>query len=111
MSDEKPKAPKAITGYCNLDGNRWKLKFVQPADLDRADPEEGEHIGECDPNTRTMKVAMGLDDQQTLYVCLHEALHAAYPGTPEKKIVRVADWLTRVVWQAGFRHPHLKSSK
>jgi hypothetical protein len=75
-------------------------------DLDRE--EEHEQIGECDLDNRKLKVGLGMTDFDTLETWVHEAYHAAHPEASEEQTERAANWIARVLWAAGFRHPHLK---
>lgn len=85
----------------------WRVLFVReiPGDKNRS-------VGECDPNTNTLRILSSTRGHLRLDTLLHEMLHAVCPEKDELWVNSVATDMTEVLWQHGYRNVReIKSSK
>ena len=86
--------PRTKTIFVN--GDRWTVRRCRvPATIH----------GDCDYNTRTIRVSSKLHGEDFLNVLLHEILHARFPDLSEECVSETADTLAAVTHFAGFRQP------
>lgn len=78
-----------------INGQRWRVRRCRvPASI----------YGDCDYDTRTIRVSAKLHGEDFLNVLLHELLHARFPDLSEECVSETADTLAAVVTFADFRH-------
>ena len=89
-----------------IGGKRWRVSFVDPSEL----PTD-EHMGICDIQTKTIRVALGMTEEETLETLLHEVAHASVWDLDEEAIVRLANAQRRAMIHANFRNAHFHGGK
>lgn len=62
------------------------------------------HYGECDYNTRTIRLCSSLAGIDLLDTLIHEVIHARWPDLSEEAVEEVATTLAVVIDAEGFRH-------
>lgn len=78
-----------------INGERWTMRRCRvPASIH----------GDCDYNTRTIRVSSKLHGEDFLNVLLHEILHARFPDLSEECVSETADTLAAVTHFTGYRH-------
>lgn len=76
-------------------GERWTIKVCRvPVTIH----------GDCDYQTKTIRVSSKLHGEDRLNVILHELIHARWPDLSEEAVAEFADELAGVVYAHGFRH-------
>lgn len=76
-----------------INGERWKIRRAR---LRRA-------YGECDYNTRTIRIHHTLVGTELMDTLLHELIHARWPDLQESSVEEFATTLTAVLHEEGFR--------
>lgn len=90
----KPRRQRIRTVYIN--GQRWKIvRCKLPAD----------RFGECDYNTRTIRIAEQLHSEEYLNTLIHEIIHARWYDLDETAVLDIADLLAGVIYAENFRCP------
>jgi hypothetical protein len=79
-----------------LHGERWTIRHCRvPKTI----------FGDCDYNTRTIRVSNKLHGEDFLNVLLHEWLHARFPDLSESAVSEVADEVSAMLHAYEFRQP------
>lgn len=85
-------------------GKRWRLELVPARELPQTDGRR-DCDGFCsDPNTpgKTIRIYDKLNDERTLTVLIHEALHASDWTKSEEWVEEVAEDIARAATKLGF---------
>jgi hypothetical protein len=75
-------------------GQKWRLRFV---------PFLGNAEGVCDKPERTIRIALGKSEQDTLDSIIHEILHAAMWDLDEEAVFTTANAISEALWKLGYR--------
>jgi hypothetical protein len=75
-------------------GQKWRLRFV---------PFLGNAEGVCDKPERTIRIALGKSEQDTLDSIIHEILHAAMWDLDEEAVLTTANAISEALWKLGYR--------
>ena len=75
-------------------GQKWRLRFV---------PYLGEAEGVCNKPERTIRIALGKSDQDTMDSIIHEVLHAALWDLDEDAVFTTANAISEALWKLGYR--------
>jgi hypothetical protein len=76
----------------------WRVLFVGREDLKQP------FLGECDLNTKTIRVLKTLHGRERLDTLIHEMLHAVLPNKSERWVNQVATDISDVLWKNGYRN-------
>lgn len=77
-------------------GQRWRIRFV---------PNLGDCEGVCEKPTRTIRIALGYPDEQTMDSVIHEVLHAALWDLDEEAVEETANAVSSALAKLGWRRP------
>jgi hypothetical protein len=77
----------------NIRGQKWRIRFV---------PFLGDAEGVCDKPERTIRIALGKSDQDTLDSIIHEILHAALWDLDEHAVHTTANAIAEALWKLGY---------
>lgn len=83
----------------NLNGKRWKIRFVKSKEMPRS-------FGECDdPSVKNPEIWINrnLTDSEKLDTVIHEMLHATHPELSEESVFDTSKKITEVLKRIGFR--------
>jgi hypothetical protein len=85
-----------VTGdrILRIRGQRWRLRFV---------PNLGNAEGVCDKEQRTIRIALGYPEDQTLDSIVHEVLHAALWDLDEEAVHETANAISSALWKLQYR--------
>lgn len=75
-------------------GQRWRIRFV---------PNLGDCEGVCDKPARTIRIALGYPDEQTMDSVIHEVLHAALWDLDEEAVEETANAVSSALAKLGWR--------
>jgi hypothetical protein len=75
-------------------GQKWRIRFV---------PFLGAAEGLCDKPARTIKIALGHDEWETMDSIIHEVLHAALWDLDEEAVHTTANAISEALWKLGYR--------
>ena len=75
-------------------GQRWRLRFV---------PNLGEAEGVCNKPERTIRIALGYPDEQTMDSVVHESHHAALWDLDEEAVEETANAVSSALAKLGWR--------
>lgn len=90
----KPRRQRIRTVYINA--QRWKIvRCKLPPD----------RVGECDYNTRTIRIGAQLHGEDYLNTLIHEIIHARWYDLDETAVLDIADLLAGVIYAENFRCP------
>ena len=78
-----------------IGGERWRIRVC---------PVPVSIFGDCDYQTKTIRVSDKLHGEDRLNVILHELIHARWPDLSEDAVEEFADELAGIVYAHGFRH-------
>lgn len=79
-----------------LNGERWTIRRCRvPPNI----------YGDCDYDTRTIRVSNKLQGDDLLNTLLHELFHARWPDFSEETVREAADEFAAFLNWAGFRQP------
>jgi hypothetical protein len=70
-----------------------------------------DHMGICDIQTKVIRIALGMTEEETLETLLHEVAHASVWDLDEEAIVRLANAQRRAMIHANFRNAHFQGGK
>lgn len=73
---------------------RWRIRFV---------PNLGDCEGVCDKPARTIRIALGYPDEQTMDSVIHEVLHAALWDLDEEAVEETANAVSSALAKLGWR--------
>jgi len=94
MAARKPRKTRVRTVYINE--QRWKiLRCKLPSD----------RHGDCDYNTRTIRISESLHSEEYLNCLIHEIIHARWYDLDESAVLDIADLLAGVIYAENFRCP------
>ncbi len=87
------KHPRNKTRSIYLNGERWQICYCKvPTDV----------FGDCDHETKTIRVDKELVGEEQLNVLIHEILHARWPDFCEDTVKNFADELASIIIAEGF---------
>ncbi len=87
------KIPRNKTTNIYLNGERWQISYCKvPTDV----------FGDCDYETKTVRVDKELVGEEKLNVIIHELLHARWADFSEPTVKNFADELASIIVNAGF---------
>lgn len=76
-------------------GERWRIVVCRvPRTI----------YGDCDYESKTIRVSRDLHGEDRLNVILHELIHARWPDLSEEAVEEFADELAGIVYAHGYRH-------
>jgi len=64
---------------------------------------DDDSLGECDFNTKTIKIPYDGDTLHELDCIIHEALHACFPFLVDDEVERSATDVARLLWRLDWR--------
>lgn len=79
-------------------GKHYRLVFTRELPENRR--------GDCDPphvKGKKIRIRKGLNEEETLEVLVHEALHAADWHRDEEWVTIVAQDISKILWKLGYR--------
>jgi len=83
------------SAWIEINGHRWRVKRCRvPPSID----------GDCDYETRTIRVSSKLHGEDFLNTLIHEYLHARFPDLSEECVSENGDTLAALITFADFRH-------
>lgn len=89
-------AAMARTRAIYVNGARWTIRHCRvPKTIH----------GDCDYNTRTIRISNKLHGEDFLNVLVHEWIHARWPDFSESVVSESADELAAVIHAYRFRQP------
>lgn len=59
--------------------------------------------GQADIIHKVIEVDPRVDEERRLCVMVHEALHLADWNIPEDKVVQLSEFVSPILWKAGYR--------
>lgn len=74
-------------------GQRWRIRFV---------PYLGEAEGVCNKPERTIRIALGKSEKDTMDSIIHEVLHAALWDLDEDAVFTTANAISEALWKLGY---------
>ena len=89
METNMAKGDKTVS----IRGKRWRIRFV---------PNLGDKWGECDYESRVLRIAFGQSEKDELDTLIHELLHAA-TELEEDAVGQTAEAIAGVLWRFGWR--------
>ncbi len=74
-------------------GQRWRIRFV---------PNLGPCEGVCDKPSRTIRIAQGYPEKDTMDSIIHELIHAALWDLDEEAVGETANAISDALWKLGY---------
>lgn len=89
-----PRRPRRRVRTVYINEQRWKIVRAKiPAD----------RLGDCDYETRTIRIADYLHGEAFLNTLCHEIIHARWYDLDESAVLDIADTLAGIIHAEGFR--------
>jgi hypothetical protein len=86
-------ARRPIARAVYINGQRWKVRFCKLRG----------RYGDCDYDTKTIRIHHTLTGRELMDTLLHELIHARWPDLLESAVEEFAETLAHVLDLEGFR--------
>lgn len=101
-ADSRPRRKRPAAFSISILDQRWHLKFLPPSRMPRGESNRPDW-GNCDPNTRTIKISTGQSPLESLDTIIHEIFHASRWELSEDAVENTATHIASILWMIGWQ--------